>query len=44
MVAVIDLDIKRAEKVLDFEAKVNEFEDEIKFLFLFTRASAAHSQ
>ncbi len=34
MVAVIDLDIKMAEKVLAFEAKVNEFEDEIEVSIL----------
>ena len=34
MVAVIDLDIKMAEKVLAFEAKVDEFEDEIEVSIL----------
>ena len=34
MMAVIDLDIKIAEKVLDFEAKLDEFEDEIEVSIL----------
>ena len=34
IVAVIDLDIKMAEKVFAYEAKVNEFEDEIEISIL----------
>ena len=34
MIAVIDLDVKMAEKVLAVEAKVDEFEDEIEVSIL----------